>query len=144
MAAVTHGKFPKWANENTVLVQIQDTDNDRPEVRPFANVKNRARFLKVHQFRFNDVSDENSPHWDEQDWITDAQAKELAKVVQDCFDAGQNLIVHCHAGLCRSGAVTEVAVMLGFEDVDNNERIPNTLVKSKLRRELGLLQSWEQ
>jgi len=48
-----------------------------------------------------------------------------------------NVIVHCIAGLCRSGAVTEVGLMMGFEG-GKNPRMPNTYVKRELMKKLGL------
>jgi hypothetical protein len=47
-----------------------------------------------------------------------------------------NVVVHCHAGICRSGAVAEVGVMMGFADCERF-RIPNLLVKHKMMRVLG-------
>jgi hypothetical protein len=40
------------------------------------------------------------------------------------------------AGLCRSGAVCEVGVMMGFDDTERF-RSPNLLVKHKLMQALG-------
>ena len=47
-----------------------------------------------------------------------------------------NVVVHCHAGVCRSGAVAEVGVMLGFDDSESF-RSPNLLVKHKMMKVLG-------
>ena len=47
-----------------------------------------------------------------------------------------NVVVHCHAGVCRSGAVAEVGVMMGFQDAEAF-RSPNLLVKHKMMRCLG-------
>ena len=47
-----------------------------------------------------------------------------------------NVIVHCHAGVCRSGAVAELGVMLGFKDTESF-RSPNLLVKHKMMKALG-------
>ena len=48
-----------------------------------------------------------------------------------------NVVVHCTAGICRSGAVVEVATMMGFADCDNF-RQPNLRVKHKMMKVLGL------
>jgi hypothetical protein len=40
------------------------------------------------------------------------------------------------AGICRSGAVTEVGVMLGFNDTEKF-RSPNLLVKHRMMKKLG-------
>lgn len=70
--------------------------------------------------------------------ITQEQAKEIVGILQNAMENGQNVIVHCNAGLCRSGAVAEVGVMMGFSDTFA-PRIPNLMVKKYLMRELGWL-----
>lgn len=52
-------------------------------------------------------------------------------------------MVHCTAGICRSGAVTEVAEMLGFKYIGNH-RQPNILVKKKLIKAAGFVNSWDK
>ena len=47
-----------------------------------------------------------------------------------------NVVVHCHAGVCRSGAVCEIGVMLGFDDTEAF-RSPNLLVKHRMMKQLG-------
>ena len=47
-----------------------------------------------------------------------------------------DVIVHCVAGVCRSGAVCEVGVMMGFDDTEDF-RSPNLLVKHKMMKILG-------
>lgn len=47
-----------------------------------------------------------------------------------------DVVVHCVAGICRSGAVCEVGVMMGFEDT-GAFRNPNLLVKHNMMRSLG-------
>ena len=60
----------------------------------------------------------------------------LVKLLQHALDERMNVVVHCVAGMCRSGAVVEVGVMMGFIDPDKL-RIPNILVKHKMMRALG-------
>ena len=48
-----------------------------------------------------------------------------------------NVLVHCHAGICRSGAVVEVGSMIGFTPTERY-RQPNLRVKRKMMKELGL------
>jgi hypothetical protein len=47
-----------------------------------------------------------------------------------------NVLVHCHAGICRSGAVVEVGSMMGFTPTDRY-RQPNLRVKNKMMKVLG-------
>ena len=68
--------------------------------------------------------------------ITDEQAAELVRLLQHAMEQHMNVVVHCHAGVCRSGAVAEVGVMLGFRDAEAF-RSPNLLVKHKMMKCLG-------
>ena len=67
---------------------------------------------------------------------TDAQAKELVRLLQHALANHMNVVVHCHAGICRSGAVVEVATMMGFTATDRY-RQPNLRVKHKMMKVLG-------
>lgn len=129
MSDASNGRFPTWANSNTVLIQIQDVDNS-PTAK-FVNVKNRSRFVGCYQYRFDDC--ERGPNT-----ISLQDAESLAGVIRTAYERGNNIVVHCHAGICRSGAVTEVCVMYGFDDVDDRYRQPNLLVKNMLKQCLGL------
>ena len=51
------------------------------------------------------------------------------------LDKHMNVVVHCHAGICRSGAVVEVAEMMGFTPTDRY-RQPNLRVKHKMMKVL--------
>ena len=105
------------AGENGVLIQIVDPDMAFPAPR-FA-------FAIVHQFQFLDL-EEPGPMA-----IQPEQAIAIVTVLEDALAAGANVIVHCHMGVCRSGAVAEVGCMMGFED-SGRFRAPNLLVKSSL------------
>lgn len=106
-----------------VLIQLLDPDMTFPEpAKPFA---------ERHQFKFLDLEDVEHPAA-----ITPLQAQAIAAVLRSALEAGQDVVVHCHAGICRSGAVAEVGVMLGFEDT-GRYRAPNLLVKRRLTEALG-------
>jgi hypothetical protein len=64
------------------------------------------------------------------------QAAELVRLLQHALANRMNVIVHCHAGVCRSGAVCEVGVMMGFDDTEVF-RSPNLLVKHRMMKALG-------
>ena len=64
------------------------------------------------------------------------QAAELVRLLQHASANRMNVIVHCVAGVCRSGAVCEVGVMLGFDDTEAF-RSPNLLVKHRMMKALG-------
>lgn len=111
----------------TVLIQIIDHD----EVFPIP--ARQADFVSIHQFVFDDVEDRFDINC-----ITDYQAKRLANILKEAFEDERNVVVHCHAGICRSGAVVEVGTHLGFEVVPGRNRLPNYLVKKKMLDALGL------
>lgn len=114
--------------ENSMLIQIMDPAGTFPEP--------KFKFKEVHQFEFLDI-EENDTCFDEGWRVSDEQATELVRLLQRALDTNMNVIVHCHMGICRSGAVVEVGVMMGFEGTERF-RQPNLLVKHKMMRVLGL------
>lgn len=132
MSDVVQGRFPDWCDKDTILIQIQDTDNS-PTAK-FANVKKRGRFVSCVQMRFDDIDKPDPGYFTV---ISDDQAKQLADVIKHAKLNDLNIAVHCHAGLCRSGAVVEAAVRYGFDD-PKKTRMPNTLVLKKISHNLGI------
>jgi len=110
------------AGENSMLIQISDIISEHPTP--------KYKFKEVHQFNFEDIEE------DEEWAISDLQAQEIAELLRKAKEQHMNVIVHCHAGLCRSGAVVECGLFLGFNPPDRL-RIPNTLVKKKIMKALG-------
>jgi predicted protein tyrosine phosphatase len=94
-------------------------------------------FKEVYQFEFLDAEDSDVATYGEEPLITDAQAAAIVQLLQRALDQHMNIVVHCHAGICRSGAVVEVATMLGFRDTEKF-RSPNLRVKHKMMQVLGL------
>jgi predicted protein tyrosine phosphatase len=113
---------------NAMLIQIVDPAMEFPEPLPV------YVFKETHQFEFLDL-ERNDP-WGEEFKVTDDQAAELVRLLQHALDNRMNVIVHCVAGVCRSGAVCEVGVMLGFDDTEAY-RSPNLMVKHKMMKVLG-------
>jgi predicted protein tyrosine phosphatase len=115
------------AGINSMLIQIVDPDMEFPQP---AN-----QFRETHQFKFLDL--EQSDETINDKWkIQDEDAVKLVALLQHALDSHMNVVVHCHAGVCRSGAVAEVGVMLGFRDAEAF-RSPNLLVKHKMMKVLG-------
>lgn len=112
--------------ENSMLIQIVDPAMEFPT--PL------HKFKEVHQFEFLDL-EKNDPYGEEFK-ITDEQAIELVRLLQHALDNHMDVVVHCVAGVCRSGAVCEVGVMMGFQDTEAF-RSPNLLVKHKMMKVLG-------
>lgn len=111
---------------NSMLIQIVDPAYEFPVP--------KYEFRETHQFEFLDAErDDNFP---DETKITDAQAQQLVHLLQHAQEQRMNVIVHCHAGVCRSGAVAEIGVMLGFKDTESF-RSPNLLVKHKMMKVLG-------
>lgn len=110
------------AGVNSMLIQISDINAEHPTP--------KMAFKEVYQFRFEDIEE------DTEFAITGEQAKMIARLLRKAQESNMNVIVHCHAGLCRSGAVAECGIMLGFNPPDRI-RLPNALVKKKIMKELG-------
>ncbi len=115
------------AGPNSMLIQICDPPGDFPTP--------AYKFKEVHQFQFLDV-EEKDEVLDEEMRCSQEQANELVRLLQHAFENRMNVVVHCHAGVCRSGAVCEVGVMLGFRDTEAF-RSPNLLVKHRMMKALG-------
>ena len=111
---------------NSMLIQIVDPAMEFPTP--------KHQFRETHRFEFLDL--ERDDPWGEEFKVTDDQAAELVRLLQHALDNRMNVIVHCVAGVCRSGAVCEVGVMMGFRDTETY-RSPNLLVKHKMMRVLG-------
>lgn len=124
MASVIKGEH-MFAPGKTILIQIQDFG-------AWQFVKPKHDFVEVFQFKFDDHDDP-----DRKTNIAQDQADQIAQILKLAYEQGVNVVVHCHAGLCRSGAVAEVGIMMGFDEVHKN-RHPNVLVKNRLRKSLGL------
>ena len=120
--------FPR--TEHMVLIQISEPGTIPPHAP--AGV-----FQEVHQFFFLDADEENCPENLKSQLISDEVANNLANILTRCLERDISIVVHCRAGLCRSGAVAEVGIILGFNKT-KNPRIPNPMVKRKLLKALGL------
>jgi len=116
----------KDAGDNSMLIQI--TDPAGWVINPY------NQFREVHHFEFLDA--ENECEFPDETKIQDAQAVEIVRLLKHALAEDMNVVVHCHAGLCRSGAVAEVGVMMGFTDT-KKYRQPNVRVKSKLIKANG-------
>ena len=110
-----------------MLISITDPASWRPTP--------AHKFKEIHHFEFLDV--EKNDHVDDELMkCSQTQANELVQLLQHALDNKMNVVVHCFAGICRSGAVVEVGVMMGFDDCEKF-RSPNLLVKHKMMTALG-------
>lgn len=111
----------------TALIQICDLDDE------FATPHAAGHFMHTLRLKFADVED---PF--DMDCIGEGQALQIAQVLRQAQRERWHVVVHCFAGICRSGAVAEVGTLLGFEVPAGRFRLPNVLVKRKLMNKLGL------
>ena len=121
--------FHMDAGANAMLIRIQDPATF------FGCIKHAQMFKEVYEFEFLDAEDEDG--FPDECKIQDNQAEAIIGLLQHALDKHMNVVVHCHAGICRSGAVVEVATMMGFTASDRY-RQPNLRVKNKLMKVLGL------
>jgi len=121
-------KFHHAAGENSMLISIADPASWRPT--PL------HQFKETHNFEFLDIELDDFA-LDEAMRCSQEQANELVRLLQHAKDNRMNVVVHCFAGVSRSGAVAEVGVMMGFEDV-GKFRSPNLLIKHRMMNALGL------
>ena len=113
--------------DNAMLIQIVDPCMEFPT--PL------YQFKETHKFEFLDLEKDDMPSAEEFK-VTDEQAQQLVDLLLKAYSQRMNVIVHCVAGVCRSGAVCEIGVMLGFDDTEVF-RSPNLLVKHKMMKQLG-------
>ena len=123
------------AGINSMLIQIVDPAMEFPTP--------SYQFKEVHQFEFLDIEEDGMTNFGDGKMvdagefaITQAQADQLVELLQRAMENRMNVVVHCVAGVCRSGAVCEVGVMMGFRDTEDF-RSPNLLVKHKMMKKLG-------
>jgi rhodanese-related sulfurtransferase len=112
---------------NSMLISITDPASWCPEA--------KHQFIERHNFEFLDV-EEKDQVLEEAMKCSHEQAHELVRLLQHALDNRMNVVVHCMAGVCRSGAVCEVGVMMGFDDV-GKWRSPNLLIKHRMMKVLG-------
>jgi rhodanese-related sulfurtransferase len=120
-------KFHREAGPNSMLIQISDPASWKPVP--------KHQFKEIHQFEFLDVEADDEVD-DEEMRCSQAQADQLVHLLQHALENNMNVVVHCYAGICRSGAVCEVGVMMGFDDT-GRYRQPNLLVKHRMMKKLG-------
>ena len=122
---VTTG-FHYDAGPNAMLISITDPAGWKPTP--------KQKFKEVHEFEFLDAEDDDG--FPDECKIQDEQAEQIIALLKHALENRMNVVVHCFAGICRSGAVVEVATMMGFTPTDRY-RQPNLRVKHKLMKVLG-------
>jgi predicted protein tyrosine phosphatase len=113
---------------NSMLIQITDPGGWKPDPKHV--------FKERHFFEFLDVEKDTEVD-DEEMRCSQEQASQLAALLKKALAEDMNVIVHCYAGVARSGAVAEVGVMIGFDDT-YTYRAPNLHVKHRMLHYLGM------
>lgn len=127
MAYIARGIHVDPRERDTILIQIVDPGMTQPVP------KYERLFCEIHQFWFYDLERLNEPGL-----ITVDEASRIAGIVGRALVERKNVVVHCVAGVCRSGAVVELGVALGFAEVEGRGRQPNTTIKNLLFKCAGI------
>ena len=114
----------------TVVIQIVDPGDTPPE--PAEDV-----FHSRYVFAFLDA-DEPTRYFPEEQLISVEQSLQIVDILKNALHNKQDVLVHCVVGVCRSGAVVEVAEMMGFDECFRY-RLPNVRVKRMLMEAAELL-----
>lgn len=112
--------------DDAVLIQISDHDIEPPI--------SKQKFAKTFEFRFLDVEDQHECK--DEYRISQKQADEIISILKMALEENRDVLVHCYAGVSRSGAIAEVAIEMGFEDCEYY-RDPNSRVLRLLRNSLN-------
>lgn len=126
--AVEQGLHKLPGAGGAVLVQISDPDVEHPVP--------KHSFSKVYQFKFLDIEDDQ-PCVDESWRPSQEHANAIAKALKEAYCNGMDVIVHCHMGVCRSGAVAAAGAAIGF-DCSTPLLNPNSSLKRRLLIALDL------
>lgn len=106
-----------FAPGKTALISILDPAATPPE--------RKREFTEVLQLEFLDVDEESDVS------IKPEHAIQILNFLKKCQETNTNVVVHCTAGVCRSGGVASAAEILGFRwrKPKNFYYSPNLLVK---------------
>lgn len=122
---------------NSTLISINDV-GDEPPIPKFP-------FRNIHAFYFLDLDNSNIAGDPELEAvaINKEQGAAIATILRTALANNTNVIVHCTAGVCRSGAIVEAGVRLGFVDAEEY-RAPNQRVLAYVLEPLGLTHGYEK
>lgn len=110
---------------NTSLISINDVGATPP-------LPKYSSFNQHIILFFEDIDNSSDP-----ESITPIQARMISRLLRMSYQQRTNVVVHCHAGLCRSSAVAIVGQLIGFT-LEDKIRLPNQLVMHRLMVEMGL------
>lgn len=118
----------KFEFGNTILIQIVDPCIPIPEPTVEFNSRHWFEFCDSEDYDVNVIEDFK---------IQENHAEELVNILKNALKNDDNIVVHCIAGQCRSGAVVEVGTIMGFDDT-GKYRLPTLRVKRMMLEQLGM------
>lgn len=110
---------------NTLLISISDNDVPYP-------VDLGKGFWSAVYYQFLDVDEARYKNA-----ISDGQAKGLITWIEFAKRHNKDILVHCTMGINRSGAVREVAEIMGYTVIGQKKGY-NAYVKNKLMQAAGM------
>lgn len=94
------------------------------------------RYNSIHEFEFLDADS----GFEDCVLFQREQARDIMNILVDALDNDRNVLVHCNMGMCRSGAVVQVGIMMGFDDPkvfrDPTARVMRYLTDEAISRNL--------
>jgi predicted protein tyrosine phosphatase len=108
-----------------VIISIRDPGNTYSALYSQVDAIPNVQIIPIYAF---DVNEEIHG------CLTETDAAIIAKALIEQSELGNDVIVHCTAGICRSGAVAEVGMALALFEKQRTNRQPNTLFKRKIMR----------
>jgi predicted protein tyrosine phosphatase len=110
--------------EQTIAIRILETDSTFPENQC------TGRYKETHFFNFDDVDEVRTDHMGTHHPISAKDAAKIYDILVRASEMNIDVIVHCAAGICRSGAVAQFAIdYLGFVPAFHTQMRPNLAVK---------------
>ena len=100
--------------------------------KPVQDMIDQYQWAATQVHHFADVSSEGDGYG--RFSIGGRQAKRIADALVTAYDASHNVLACCTMGISRSGAIVDVAVMMGFSPFSGVLRNGNALVRNEIMR----------
>lgn len=132
-----------WAEKyepepNTVIVSITEPVHPGNQLKRQEPARLKPGYVDILRMEFHDMDPGRMEIPKGYVIFTQQQSSQLARFLRK--HRGKNIVVHCAAGVSRSGAVVEAALEAFPEYEDKGwQRHPNTHIKNMLKRSLGLV-----
>jgi hypothetical protein len=123
------GGYHTDMGSNALLIQIGDPATFFPIP--------KHDFKVIVHYEFLDAEDEDD--YPDEAKISDEDAASIVEWLKYAQENHMNVLVHCFAGICRSGAVVEVGESMGFTGT-GRFREPNQRVLRKMQNYLKAIQ----